>query len=156
MISDGMGTGRQASIESKMVISHFKRLIKAGVEYKLAIKIVNTLMLSKSSDENFATLDISQINLESGKLKLIKSGASSTLIKRGDTLTMIHSPSLPIGIISDIEPFEKEVNFEEDDILVMLSDGVDESEYKNIKQLLLSRNKSNLKSIAGEICKSTK
>ncbi|NLK70137.1 MAG: SpoIIE family protein phosphatase [Clostridiales bacterium] len=153
VISDGMGTGRQASIESKMVISHFKRLIKAGVEYKLAIKIVNTLMLSKSSDENFATLDISQINLESGKLKLIKSGASSTLIKRGDTLTMIHSPSLPIGIISDIEPFEKEVNFEEDDILVMLSDGVDESEYKNIKQLLLSRNKSNLKSIVGEICK---
>ena len=35
--SDGMGTGRLASIESKMVINHFKRLIKAGVEY-VAIK----------------------------------------------------------------------------------------------------------------------
>lgn len=153
VISDGMGTGRLASIESKMVINHFKRLIKAGVEYKLAIKMVNSIMLSKSNEENFATLDISKINLDSGKLKLIKSGASSTLIKRGDTLTMINSPSFPIGIVSDVEPFEKEINFEEDDILIMLSDGVEESEYNSIKQVLLSQRRSNLKFIASEICK---
>ena len=153
VISDGMGTGRQASIESKMVINHFKRLIKAGVDYKLAIKMVNSIMISKSNDENFATLDISKINLDDGRLKLIKYGASSTLIKHGDTLTMINSPSFPIGIVSDVEPFEKEIDFGEDDILVMLSDGVEESEYKNIKQVLLSQKRNNINSITGEICK---
>jgi len=35
----------------------------------------------------------------------------------------------------------------------MLSDGVEESEYKNIKQVLLSQKRNNINSITGEICK---
>lgn len=153
VISDGMGSGKKAAIESKMVISHFKKLVRAGIECGLAIKMINSLMRTKSDDEIFATLDIAQINLETAKLRLIKSGASSTLVKHGENLFMINSPSFPIGIMSDPQPFEKEPDFSEGDVIIMLSDGVNESEYKYIKSVLANGKRNNVSTIANEICR---
>lgn len=149
-ISDGMGSGSRAALDSKMVSGLFRRLVKSGIECDAAVKMINTVMLAKSNEESFATLDIGKINLDDCSLTLYKSGAASTLIKYDDTVMMFNSPSNPVGIIPDSKIYQRECSFEEENILVMLSDGVEDNMYKYAKEQLLSSN--NLQEIVDNIC----
>ena len=99
--------------------------------------MVNSIMLSKSSDESFATLDIAKINLDTGELTLIKSGASATLIKHDDSVIMVNASTFPVGIINETKPFVKKFSFSKGDSIVMLSDGVSDKSYQYIKTLML-------------------
>ena len=151
-ISDGMGSGKQAALDSAIVSKLFRRLIRSGIDCGCAVKMLNSIMLTKSEEESFATLDIARIDLETCELTLFKSGASSTLIKYDNTVMMFNSPSNPIGIISDTQLFTRECSFEAGNVLVMLSDGVDESLYVYIKEQLL--NGGTLRDITENVCAS--
>lgn len=149
-ISDGMGSGSQAAVDSRIVSNLFRRLVRSGIECSAAVKLINSIMLTKSSEESFATLDIGKINLETCELTLYKSGAASTLIKYTDSVMMFNSPSNPIGIIPDSRISQRTCNFNEEDVLVMLSDGVDESMYSYIKEQL--QTVYDLKTITENVC----
>ncbi|MGN0621095.1 MAG: SpoIIE family protein phosphatase [Porcipelethomonas sp.] len=136
-ISDGMGTGKQASVDSSIVSGLFKRLIRSGIDCGSAVKMINSIMLAKSEEESFATLDVCKVDLETGEMTLFKSGASSTIIRYDDTVMMFNAPSSPIGIIHEMQLYTRKCSFGEGNIAVMLSDGVDESLYHYIKEQLL-------------------
>ena len=150
ILSDGMGSGRSAAIESRMVVMMFKKLIASGVNYTSAIKLINSIMLTKSQNEAFATLDAARIDLDKCEMTLIKSGASATLIRHRGQVIKITSPTFPIGIVEETEAFSCRCEIETGDIIIMFSDGINESEYQFIKELLLSS--SDLKYIVDEIC----
>ncbi len=150
VLSDGMGSGRGAALESRMVVSMFRRLISSGVNYNSAIKLINSIMLNKSADEAFATLDVVRVDLDTCGLTVIKSGASATLIRHRGQVMKISSPTFPIGIIGEAESFCRGYEFEEGDIIIMFSDGICENEYQFIKELLLQHNE--VKLIVDEIC----
>ena len=150
ILSDGMGCGKKAAVESRMVVRMFRRLISSGVKYTSAIKLINSIMLTKSRDEAFATLDAVRIDLDSCGLTVIKSGATATLIRHRGSVMKITSPTFPIGIYEQSETFSKDYDFEEGDIIIMFSDGISENAYSFIKELLLGG--GNLKSIVDEIC----
>ena len=135
-ISDGMGSGGKASLDAEISSKLFKRLIRAGMNCESAVKMINSVMLTKSTDESFATLDIAKIDLETGELVLYKSGASATLIKYDDAVMMFALPSNPVGIIPDPVICRKECRFDKNSILVMMSDGVPEAAYPYIKEQL--------------------
>ncbi len=151
-ISDGMGSGKKAALDSAIVSKLFRRLIKSGIDCECAVKMLNAIMLTKSDEESFATLDVAKIDLETCELTLFKSGASSTLIKYDDSVMMFNSPSNPIGIIPDTEIFTRNCNFDSGNILVMLSDGVDESLYLYIKEQLLKD--TELSELTDNVCES--
>lgn len=150
ILSDGMGSGRAAALESRMVVSMFKKLIGSGVNYSSAIKMINSIMLTKSQDEAFATLDAVRINLDTCEFTIIKSGASATLIRHRGQVMKIASPTFPIGIVENANAFAQDYDFEENDIIIMFSDGINENEYQFIKELLLQND--DLKFIVDEIC----
>lgn len=150
ILSDGMGSGRSAAIESRMVVMMFRKLIASGVNYTSAIKLINSIMLTKSQNEAFATLDAARIDLDKCEMTLIKSGASATLIRHRGQVIKITSPTFPIGIVEETEAFSCRCEIETGDIIIMFSDGINESEYQFIKELLLSS--SDLKYIVDEIC----
>ena len=150
ILSDGMGSGKNAAIESRLVVRMFRKLISSGVNYSSAIKLINSIMVTKSRDEAFATLDAVRIDLDKCGLTVIKSGASATLIRHRGSVMKISSPTFPIGIYEQSDTFSKSYDFEEGDIIIMFSDGIDEAEYLFIKELLLSG--SELKHIVDEIC----
>ncbi|MBQ8296518.1 MAG: SpoIIE family protein phosphatase [Ruminococcus sp.] len=150
ILSDGMGSGRSAAIESRMVVTMFKKLIGSGVNYHSAIKLINSIMLTKSREEAFATLDAVRIDLDTCELTIIKSGASATLIRHRGQVMKISSPTFPIGIVEETNTFSQNYEFEENDIIIMFSDGINENEYQFIKELLLSS--EDLKYIVDEIC----
>ncbi len=124
VLSDGMGSGKRAKLDALLTSSFISRLIQAGVGYKAAIKFVNNYLKAKSWEESFATVDISMINLYTGKLEVIKAGAWATYIIRNGKAIKIEMCSFPIGIIDSVNPVLKEYNLNDNDIVVCVSDGV--------------------------------
>lgn len=123
VISDGMGTGTRAAIDSRMATSLTSRLITAGFDFSPLLKIINTSMMYRSGEESLATLDIAQINLYSGELSLYKAGSAPTLIRRQGIVKKAECHSLPLGILRNVN-FEKiSSSLKEDDIILMMSDG---------------------------------
>ena len=149
-LSDGMGTGRDAAAQSRLVVGLFRRLVTSGVDFGSAIKLINSVMVTKSHDESFATLDAVRIDLDECGLTVIKSGAAATLIRHRGSVLKITSPTFPIGIYESSEVFVRECGFEVGDIVIMFSDGISESSFPFIKELLLGGD--DLRHIVDEIC----
>lgn len=149
VISDGMGSGKSAAIESKMAVSLFRKLVRGGSSYEGAVKMINGLMYSKSDDEIFTTFDMAKIDLYTCEMTLMKSGASSTLLMQDDIVRRIGVQTFPVGVLPDADIYTSKYKLSVGDTLVMLSDGVNESEYRYIKQLLVQEKPVN--KIAEEI-----
>ena len=99
------------------------RLLKAGFGFDCSLRIVNSAMLFKSTDESLATIDIASIDLYTGKVELYKAGAAPTLVRRSGRVGKAESSSLPAGIIRDIGFDKAMVSLNAGDIVLMLSDG---------------------------------
>lgn len=123
VLSDGMGTGGRAAVDGAMASGLIGRLIKAGFGYDCSLRILNSSMLFKSTDESLATVDISVIDLFSGKTELLKAGAAPTLVRRSGRTGKAQSSSLPVGILRDIGFDKATIRLKKGDILLMLSDG---------------------------------
>ena len=124
LLSDGMGVGGRAAVDSHMVTGLFSRLIKSGFGYDCALKITNSSMLFKSTDESLATVDISVIDLFSGKTELLKAGAAPTIVRRKGRTAKAASTSLPAGILREVGFDKADVTLRQNDIILMMSDGV--------------------------------
>ena len=124
IVSDGMGSGGRAAVDSAMTAGLAGRLLKAGFGYDCTLRLVNSAMLYKSTDESLATLDISCIDLYSGKTEMLKAGAAPTIVRRNGRTGIAECKSLPAGILHEVGFDKAIVTLREDDILLMMSDGV--------------------------------
>ncbi len=124
LLSDGMGTGGRAAVDSAMVSGLMSRMIRSGFGYDCSLKIINSSMLFKSTDESLATLDISTVDLFTGETELLKAGAAPTFVRRMGRVGKAESSSLPPGILRDVSLDRAKLTLKEEDILVMVSDGV--------------------------------
>ncbi len=123
-LSDGMGTGSKACKESESVVELLERFIEAGFKKESAIKLINSILVLKSEEQTFSTIDMSVINLYNGLCDFIKVGASSTFIKSKSGVEVINSTSLPAGIIDDMEYETISRWLHDGDFVVMVTDGV--------------------------------
>lgn len=132
-ISDGMGSGPSAKKSSKLAIQMLKKLLISGFDRKTSIELINSSMCLNSQEDSYATLDISILDLYKGNIEFIKSGAAPTYIKNKKNIAVIKSSSLPTGIINEIDLTVYDKDIENNDILVMCSDGIIDSkeEYDN-------------------------
>ncbi len=123
ILSDGMGTGGRAAVDSIMTVSFVLRLIKAGFGFDAALKLINSALLVRTGEETLATLDIGCIDLYTGKMEFLKAGAVSSFICREGKVAEISGSSLPAGILQGIRYERRTVRLREGDIIVMMSDG---------------------------------
>lgn len=124
LLSDGMGTGSRAAIDSAMAAELFSKLIKAGLSFDCALSISNSAMLVKSSDESLATLDTVCIDLYTGKTEFMKAGAAATFVRHKGNVAQLEQASLPIGILRDVKFTKAVASLERGDIILMISDGI--------------------------------
>ncbi len=124
ILSDGMGTGGRAAVDGAMAAGLMSRLIKAGFGFNCALKILNSSMLFKSTDESLATMDIASIDLFTGTVELYKAGAAPTLVRRSGHVGKAVSTSLPIGILREVSFDRAGIRLRHGDILLLMSDGV--------------------------------
>ncbi len=64
------------------------------------------------------------IDLYSGNVEVVKIGASSSYLRRGDRVEVIRADSLPAGILANIEVETRKLTFCRGDTYVLVSDGV--------------------------------
>lgn len=127
VLSDGMGNGPKAAIESSTTVSILNKLLGIGIDRDVAVRMVNSVLLLNSPEESFATIDIVQINLYHGQAEFIKIGASATYLKRGKEVWSIKSTSLPAGILDTIDIERTTIQLQPDDLIIMATDGVVDS-----------------------------
>lgn len=124
ILSDGMGTGGRAAVDSAMASGLMAQLIKAGFGYDCSLKMVNSAMLFKSVDESLATIDAANIDLFTGRIDMYKAGAAPTVIRQRGYTGKAECASLPAGILREVKFDCAGVNLAKGDIVVMMSDGV--------------------------------
>jgi len=123
ILSDGMGTGGRAAVDGAMASGLMAKLLRAGFGYDCSLKILNSAMLFKSTDESLATVDIASIDLHSGEAQLYKAGAAPTLLRRSGRTGKAQSNSLPAGILRDIGFDRANIKLKVGDIVLLMSDG---------------------------------
>ncbi len=124
ILSDGMGSGNMAAVDSNMTTNLLSRLISAGVGFDAALKMVNSALLVKSGEESLATVDIMAMDLYTGRTDFYKAGAAPTFVLRGGKAGYVESMSLPAGILSGVEFEKSSIQLKAGDLVVMVSDGV--------------------------------
>ncbi len=135
-LSDGMGRGKDASIQSRITVNLVKKLLSLGFDKETTIKIINTFLLFKSQKETFATADICILNLHSGAMEFLKSGAENSYIKSADSIKKVKCTSLPAGAISNLDADCELFYADNGDYIVMATDGVTELLEKEDENLL--------------------
>ena len=126
-LSDGMGSGEDADKNSKLVIDMLEKFLKSGFDKNTAIKLINSLLLLKSEKDEFATMDISVVDTESGSVEFVKVGACPTFIKKKDRVEFVDSISLPVGIVENIDIDLADRKLEDGDYIIMVTDGIIDS-----------------------------
>ncbi len=126
MISDGMGTGREAALSSGISAVFIEKLLRAGASMDTSLKMLNALLRARGG-ECSATVDLLELDLMNGRVRLVKSGAAPSLVIRDGRLFRLQSKTVPIGILRALDA--ELINFEAyaGDRIVMLSDGVAKS-----------------------------
>lgn len=124
VLSDGMGTGSRARVDSAMACSVMSKLLKSGVTLPAALETVNTVLMVKSADESFATLDICKLDLNSGECAVYKAGAAATYIKSEDRLIRASLSSPPAGTGGKLTVPAQKFSVRKGDVIVMMTDGV--------------------------------
>ena len=132
-LSDGMGSGPDAGLESSVAIDIIDEFTECGYDEENAVKAINSIMNMKfSEDEKFATLDMSMIDLYTGELSVIKAGAVATFIKRYEEVDVLSDNSLPFGAVEEIEYNKKKKKLKHGDIVITISDGILDVDKNNI------------------------
>lgn len=122
LLADGMGTGGAAAVDGAMTSGLMERLLKAGFGFDCSLRIVNSALLYKSTEESLSTVDIACVDLYTGETRLYKAGAAPTLIKRAGRVGRAESRSLPVGILRDVGFDRSVISLKREDIIVLLSD----------------------------------
>lgn len=132
-LSDGMGSGPEAMKSSKIAVKMLERLLTAGFEKDVSLKLINSTLSANTEDDMYATLDIEILDLFNGNMEFIKNGACPTFVKRGKSVQLLKSMSLPTGILNDVDLVVYDYDLQDGDILVMCTDGIIDSnkEYLN-------------------------
>jgi stage II sporulation protein E len=124
ILSDGMGSGGKACQESQATVQLVEQLLLAGFRRQPVIRTVNTILQLRSREESFATLDILQIDPYKGKAEFLKIGAAPSFLCARNQVREVRAPSVPLGILNDVEVKQVSVDLEDDTLLVMVSDGI--------------------------------
>ncbi|MGI6650009.1 MAG: SpoIIE family protein phosphatase [Bacillota bacterium] len=128
-LSDGMGVGPVANETSRSTLSLLETVLGAGLPTDQAVCAVNSLLLLRSKEESFATLDLAIINLQSGDGEFFKLGATPTFLVRQGKVTVISANSPPIGILDTLEVNSLKHRLEPGDLVVMVTDGLLDSRF---------------------------
>lgn len=124
-VSDGMGSGPDATTESRETVDFVEKFINAGFDEDVTINMVNSIMDMKFAEsEKYSTLDLCEIDTYTGQTTFIKIGSVCSFIKRDKKIKVVNSKNLPFGIVDKVDVEKINENLKAGDIIVTITDGV--------------------------------
>lgn len=123
-VSDGMGNGERAKLESSGALAILQQFLQSGMDEQLAIKSVNSVLLLRSADEMYTTIDLALIDMYTAQTTFLKIGSTPSFIRRGNEIITIMANNLPVGILQDIDVDLVSIQLLPGDILIIMTDGI--------------------------------
>ena len=155
MLSDGMGSGELAARESVAAIRILERFLRAGVEPAQAMKLLNSVMLLKNTDEwGFATVDLLCVDLFTGEASFYKYGAAPSYVRAGRQIRRVRSESLAAGLQGGKNglPDHVKMHLHPGNLAIIASDGIlAETDDAWIRKLLGDSGTEDMKELAREV-----
>ena len=112
-----------AVIGRNFVVDSF---LEAGFDSRLAVRLINSIMIMKSEDAAFATLYLCIIDLYTGEAQFINTGAEpSFILSPTGRVRSIMSSALPVGIVAEAEADMSKTKLRDGDKIVMMTDGIE-------------------------------
>lgn len=129
ILSDGMGSGRDAQRESQLTLRLLEQFLQAGIAPESALRTMNAALNLRSDEQgSFTTIDLLAADLTNRQGVLYKYGAAPTYIKRQGAVRRLAGTLLPAGLQdSGAEPQAIRFPVEENTFIVMISDGIADS-----------------------------
>lgn len=155
-LCDGMGSGVQARKGSQSALDMVSAYYKAGFDNINSLALVNRL-LSVVSKDTFSALDMCVVDLELGIADFIKQGGVQSVIKRLDSIQVVESNTLPLGIVEEARAQVQRQLLSVGEMVVMFTDGISEAlTVKGIKHILNVLSSLNPRQICDEILNQAK
>ncbi len=126
LLSDGMGTGREAAKTAGLCTLFLEKLLSAGLSQEIALKMLNRLV-ARGGEELSATIDLMTFDTYEGKATFMKSGAAASYVRRDGNLFRLRSRTIPIGIVEELDAEKLQFDTQAGDVVIMLSDGISQT-----------------------------
>ena len=123
-LSDGMGSGEQAFLESRGMIELLEQMMETGVSGDSALKLINAIYMYGAKQQGFVTADVVLLHLFKKEIQFLKCGASLTFFYHEKELETIEGEALPVGVVQEMDPYITSTGIEAGDYVIMMTDGV--------------------------------
>lgn len=151
VLCDGMGSGKDANINSQSTISMIENFYRAGFKNNAILSLINKILATYNS-ESFTCLDMAMVDLTNGVIDVIKLGGVQSLIIRQNKWIALGDGALPLGIVEEAKPYTDRHIIMDGDIMVMCTDGVSDYLSKDtICDMIINNSKSNPEQLADDI-----
>jgi len=128
LLCDGMGTGLGAVQEGKSAVNLLRRLLTAGYPAEYALRSLNSLCALRSR-AGAVTVDLLELDLETGKGFLYKWGAAPSYLLFGSAAEKIGTAGPPPGLsVTDCRETTYRLSLRRGETLLLVSDGIGEEE----------------------------
>lgn len=124
ILCDGMGSGTAAREDSDWALRLLEKFLRAGITPEGALKTVGEALALRGEEQGgFATVDLLQVDLYSGRSAIYKLGAAPTYLRRGGVVERLEGSCLPAGLAAG-EPDVFQFTLDGGDCAVLASDGI--------------------------------
>ena len=124
LLSDGTGSGENASRGSGRVLDLMEKMLEAGFGTETSVSLLNSALYAQNEEEDHPTVDICCVDLYSGECEICKVGGAVTFWKSRRGVEGIGGESLPLGIFQKVQPERRFCRLQPGDQLIMVTDGV--------------------------------
>lgn len=127
LISDGMGSGKEAALTSGLCSVFLEKMLRAGNRAATSLRMLNNMIASRAHDstkECSSTVDLLELDLMTGEGAFLKSGAAPSFLVRGKVVRRLQAGTVPIGILNTLDVQKTAFPLRAGDTVVMVSDGI--------------------------------
>lgn len=133
ILSDGMGSGKKAMLESHITLKLLKEFLQSGFGVRTAIDMINSALCLKLDYECFSTVDLLCVDLMTGICEFFKIGGAESIVLHGANVETIFSVSLPVGMLANIKVQGQTKKLSDGDIVIMMTDGISEAGFGTVR-----------------------
>jgi hypothetical protein len=124
VLCDGMGTGLGAAQEGQSALSLLRQMLTAGFPAEYALRSINALLVLRGRAAA-VTMDLLEIQLDSGRATVYKWGAAPSWVLRSDCAEKIGTATPPPGLsVTEGRETVERLSLRRGEMLILVSDGV--------------------------------
>lgn len=131
-IADGMGSGMEACRDSENLLTFVEKHIESGLSVRSCIRVCDELLYVQHDGERSVSLDMIEINQYTGECSFYKNGSAPSFLIRKKKMREIAADRLSLGIDPRVEGYVETVFLQDQDIVLLASDGVMDLFYDNM------------------------